>query len=232
MAALLLGTAACAAGWDWAALLILFFVAGSALSRVGAASKRARTASVVEKGDERDAVQVLANGGAFGAAAIASLVAPSESVLAFGAGALAAAAADTFATEIGTLVGGTPRSLLTRRPVAPGLSGGVTWAGTAASLVGAALIALAARALGWSAQVAWASFAGGVAGSLVDSLLGDTLQARRRCTRCDMPTERRVHVCGAPTHADGGVAWIGNDAVNLASTVAGGLLATLLSRLV
>ena len=232
MAALLLGTAACAAGWAWAALLILFFVAGTALSRTGAAAKRARTASVVEKGDERDAAQVLANGGAFGAAAIASLVAPGELALAFGAGALAAAAADTFATEIGTLVGGTPRSLLTRRPVALGMSGGVTWAGTAASLLGAALIALAARALGWSTQVAWAACAGGVAGGFVDSLLGAAVQARRRCPRCDLPTERRVHDCGTPSRADGGVAWLGNDAVNLASTIAGGLLAALLRRLV
>jgi uncharacterized protein (TIGR00297 family) len=231
-AALLLGTAACAAGWEWAALLILFFGAGTTLSHVGAAAKRARTASVVEKGDERDAAQVLANGGAFGAAALASLVAPSEPALAFGAGALAAAAADTFATEVGTLVGGTPRSLLTHRPVALGMSGGVTWAGTGASLAGAALLALSARALGWSAQVACASFAGGVAGSLVDSLLGAAAQARRRCPQCDRPTERRVHDCGAITVADGGVAWLGNDAVNLASTATGGLLAALLLRLV
>ena len=232
LAALLLGTAACAAGWEWAALLILFFVAGTTLSRIGGAAKRARTASVVEKGDERDAAQVLANGGAFGAAAIASLVAPGEPMLAFGAGALAAAAADTFATEIGTLVGGTPRSLLTRRPVTLGMSGGVTWAGSGASLVGAALIALAARALGWSAPAAWASLAGGVAGSLVDSLLGAALQARRRCPHCDLPTERVIHDCATPTRPDGGVAWIGNDAVNLASTVSGGLLAALFSRLV
>src|SRR3569623_1173215 len=55
-----IGVAALAAGWGWGALLIVYFVASTLLSRTGRAEKESRTASIVEKGGERDAVQVLA----------------------------------------------------------------------------------------------------------------------------------------------------------------------------
>jgi len=73
IAATVIGTLAVAAGWNWGALLILYFVSSTALSRVGRAEKEERTASVVAKGGQRDAIQVFANGGVFAAAAIAML---------------------------------------------------------------------------------------------------------------------------------------------------------------
>jgi len=130
-AALVVGTVAMTAGWAWGAALIVFFVASSLLSRVGRAAKAARTRAIVEKGDERDAWQVLANGGAFAVAALGVLVAPARAPwAAIGLGALAAATADTWATEVGTLAGGRPRSLAGWRPVPPGTSGAVSSVGT------------------------------------------------------------------------------------------------------
>src|SRR3954464_8873352 len=64
-AAVLVGTAAVAAGWSWGALLVLYFVSSSALSHAGGAEKERRTSGVVAKGGARDAVQVIANGGVF-----------------------------------------------------------------------------------------------------------------------------------------------------------------------
>src|SRR3569833_1751003 len=102
-AAVVVGTLAVAAGWSWGLLLILYFASSTLLSRIGKAEKERRTADVVEKGGERDAWQVFANGGVFAGAAVGSLVWPSPAWLALGAGALAASASDTWATEIGTL---------------------------------------------------------------------------------------------------------------------------------
>src|SRR5437870_3701993 len=65
VAATALGTLAIAAGWTWGALLIAFFITGSALSRWKRDEKARRTGATVEKGGERDAWQVLANGGVF-----------------------------------------------------------------------------------------------------------------------------------------------------------------------
>src|ERR1043166_4141362 len=126
VAAVLVGTAAVAAGWSWGALLIIYFASSTALSHFGRAEKERRTSAIVETGGERDAVQVLANGLVFAIAAIGAAVSPHTMWTALGGGALAASAADTWSTEIGTLYGRAPRSILTARRVDPGMSGGVS----------------------------------------------------------------------------------------------------------
>jgi uncharacterized protein (TIGR00297 family) len=224
------GTLAVAAAWSWGALLLIYFVASSLLSRMGRERKEARTAAIVEKGGERDAAQVLANGGVFAIAALGTIVHPSLAWLALGAGSLAASAADTWATEIGTLYGGAPRSLLGGAFVPPGTSGGVTLLGTVGGIVGAAFIAMIVLSASSWLTIAAAVFAGGVAGLITDSLLGATLQARRWCDSCAHETERHVHHCGTATRAAGGLGWLDNDAVNFASNAIGGLLAALLLR--
>lgn len=218
--AILLGAAASAAGWAWAALLVAYFAASSALSHWKRAAKEARTGSVVAKGGARDAWQVLANGGVFGAAALASISLPHPAWPAVAVGALAASTADTWGTEIGTATGGTPRSLLGGGAVPPGTSGAVSAAGSLATLAGAAFIALLASALGWD-DIVVPALAGGVAGAFADSLLGATLQQRRWCDACQAATERPVHGCGTRTRVAGGIAWLDNDVVNLLCTAVG-----------
>src|SRR5579884_3019402 len=142
------GALSAAAGWSWAILLIAYFVASTLLSRWGRREKERRTASVVAKGGERDAIQVMANGGVFAAAALGMIAHPDARWLALGVGSLAASAADTWATEVGTLVGGVPRSITSFRRVAPGTSGGVSSWGTVAAVLGAIFVALIARLLG------------------------------------------------------------------------------------
>jgi uncharacterized protein (TIGR00297 family) len=227
VAATLVGALALLVSWRWGLLLILYFATSSALSRLGNDKKTARTISVIEKGGERDAIQVLANGAVFAVAALLAILIPAHEMrwAALGAGALAASASDSWATEIGTLVGGTPRSIVGFRPLPFGMSGGVTLAGSIAAIAGAAVIALFAVALAWPVRAAFAAFVGGIAGSTLDSLLGATLQLRRRCDRCDCDTERTIHDCGATTSRAAGIAWLGNDAVNLICGAAGGLLA-------
>jgi len=219
--ATVIGTVSVAAGWDWGALLITFFLASTVLSRVGRQRKEQRTRAIVEKGGERDALQVLANGGLFAVAAVAYVAYPVTLWQAIGAGALAASTADTWATEIGTMSAAAPRSILTGRPVPPGTSGGVTASGTMASLLGAAFLGGMALLIGWPARVAAAAVVGGLVGSTADSVLGATLQARRKCPQCNLETERLVHSCGATTTASGGLAWLTNDGVNAVSSAIG-----------
>jgi uncharacterized protein (TIGR00297 family) len=230
-AATAVGTLALLAGWKWGVLLLIYFVTSSSLSRLGANLKTSRTTSIIEKGGERDAIQVAANGVVFAIAAALAVLLPGQAVswAALGAGALAASASDTWGTEIGTLVGGTPRSIIGFAQVPVGMSGGVTLAGFFASVAGAAFVALIAAVLGWSARIAIATFIGGVAGSTIDSLLGASLQTRRRCDRCACETERIVHDCGTPTRRSRGLAWLSNDAVNFVCGAVGGLLALMIT---
>jgi uncharacterized protein (TIGR00297 family) len=218
-----------AAGWGWAITLVTFFVSANLLSRYGRAARDARIGDMVERrGGERDAWQVAANGGVFAALAIASLVHPSADWLPPAAGAIAASTADTWATEIGTLAAHPPRLITTGRLVPTGTSGGVSWAGSLAGLAGAMFIAIVALLAGWSAPAAEAAIAGGVTGMLVDSLAGATIQRRQWCEQCDKPTEQLVHSCGTTTEMRGGFHWVGNDAVNAISSIAGAVVGAIL----
>jgi uncharacterized protein (TIGR00297 family) len=220
LAAVVVGTIITAAGWRWSILLIAFFLSASILSRLEE-DRKEESLGEVEKGRERDAWQVLANGGVFAMIAIASLIHPSNAWLPIAAGSISASTADTWATEIGTLSKRPPKSITSRLVVPPGTSGGVTWLGTVAALAGAATIALCAMILGWGSKVALAALVGGLSGAIVDSIAGATIQRQQWCDRCNKSTERTVHRCGTTTRPAGGVRWINNDAVNAISSVAG-----------
>jgi len=225
VAAVACGTLCVVGGWRWAGLLISYFVAATALSWAGRSEKESRTGGIVSKGGERDAMQVIANGGVYSLAA-ASTAAIHAPYLIWGAlGAIAAASADTWATEIGVWLGGEPRLVTNGTIVRSGTSGGVTGAGLLGSAAGAAWIALCAMLLGFTGRgVVAAALVGGIGGSLVDSLVGATIQERRWCDACAEPTERTVHLCGGTTRRVGGIIWLDNDVVNLVSTFAGFLL--------
>lgn len=211
-------------GWHGAAVLFAFFIPSTLLSRLGRARKR----ELVDIGKQgaRDAWQVCANGGVATLAILASLHYGAPMLVAF-AGAFAAASADTWATEIGTLAKGAPRSILTFRPLATGLSGGITAAGSLAQIGGAAIVALVAMLV----HVApfWPVFAGGVIGSIADSILGATLQTLRYCPSCARDCETNPHHCGTPTIVRRGLRWFDNDAVNFVATVCGAAAALVLS---
>jgi uncharacterized protein (TIGR00297 family) len=228
IASVAVGTISIAAGWSWGALLVAFFVSASALSAMGQRQKAERVGSIIVKVGERDAAQVLANGGVYAVAALGFLVAPASIWYAIGAGALAASAADTWATEVGTLAGGDPRSIISGARVPPGTSGGVTLLGTAAGVGGALFIAAGATLANWPVALAAVAL-GGVAGALADSVLGATLQARRWCELCAQYTERLVHSCGTVSRRAGGLDGLDNDAVNAVCSGVGALVALLLS---
>lgn len=228
-AGFIIGAICTAAGWSWGLLLVTLFVSANALSRYHRSTKLARTWDVVEKAGERDAWQVAANGGVFTAAAIGELIHPSAFWLPLAAGAIAASTADTWATEIGTLADHPPKLITTGETVPTGTSGGVTWAGTLAGLAGAASIAGLALLLGWGIRAALAAVAGGIAGSLVDSVVGATLQRRRWCEQCGKPTERLLHNCGTTTRPHGGIRWVDNDVVNAVSSATGAVVGLVLA---
>ncbi len=223
-----LGTLTAAAGYPWAILLIAYFASSSALSRFGAAEKERRTGGIVAKGGQRDARQVLANGGVFGVAALGMLLQPGVWWMALAAGSLAASAADTWATEIGTRFGGVPRSILSGKSVPAGTSGGVTVIGSLGAMAGAVFVALVSLAIGWTRLTALSAAAGGIVGGLADSLLGATIQVRRWCDACSLATERSTHDCGATTRVSGGITGFDNDMVNLFSVIIGSAAATAL----
>lgn len=216
-------------GLDWALVLIVFFVSSSALSRLAQRRKRALQA-VFSKGGRRDAAQVLANGGIAGGIVLLHGLFPQGIVLwAAFAGALAAVNADTWATELGVLSRTPPRLITSGRVVERGTSGGISLIGTLSAAGGALLIGVTAALLRPAESgLALALIAGaaGLLGSLVDSLLGATLQAIYHCPVCAKETERHpLHTCGAKTSLARGLAWMTNDVVNALCAQTGALAA-------
>lgn len=219
LAAIAVGTAVLwGTGWAGGAALLVFFGGSSLVSRITA---HATPAWVDARGNQRDVIQVFANGGM---ALFGGLWAGHDPIagLAIVTGSLAAAAADTWATSLGGLSRSKPRLIHSGRSVPAGTSGGVSLAGTGGGLIGAVLVAGAAGMMAGNTRLILLGTAVGVAGMMADSLLGATLQGRFRCVSCQLPSERRTHRCGARTEPVGGVAWIGNDAVNLLATVLAG----------
>jgi uncharacterized protein (TIGR00297 family) len=224
-------------GWEWGTLLVAFFISSSALSFYRAHEKQ-RLAEKFAKGHQRDLGQAMANGGTATLLAVFSRFLPlpgrgGETVwFAACAGAMATVNADTWATELGVLNPHPPRLITTGQEVEVGTSGAVTWLGTAASLGGALLIGLLGGLGSLVLHQDWASAgvlllaatAGGLTGSLLDSVLGATVQAIYWCDACHKETERRVHHCGTQTRLARGWRWLGNDLVNFCAAAVGALI--------
>ena len=237
LAAVLVGTITFGfGGWAWGLVLVAFFSSSSALSRYRQAEKR-ELAQRFGKGAQRDHGQVLANGGL---AAILSLLYfshPAAALLAAFLGAMATVNADTWGTEIGVLSPAPPRLITTGRRVPVGASGGISLLGTAASTLGALFIGLVGHILlglqnmlagDDPLQLSWIipiTLVGGLLGSLLDSLLGATVQGVFYCARCEKETEKEVHGCGLRTTHLRGWRWLNNDVVNLLSSVGGAAVA-------
>jgi uncharacterized protein (TIGR00297 family) len=234
VASTVLGTIVFGAGsWQWAVLLLVFFFTSSALGRAYK-PRKLRYGEDYAKGDRRDAGQVAANGAVAAAFVALHVVFPGAGWTWIGfAASLAAANADTWATELGVLSGSRPRLVTNpNRQVETGTSGGISVAGTLAAVGGSVLIAASAGvldpAVGWLALAAIA--VGGILGAAVDSVLGATIQAIYFCPVDQRETEKHpLHGCGSPTTLVRGWSWLNNDWVNAACTATGAITACLLS---
>ncbi|KAL7282856.1 hypothetical protein ACG7TL_002269 [Trametes sanguinea] len=202
--------------------LIIFYLAGSRATKVGKTLKKQ-----LEEGHQdagyRNAAQVLCN------SLTAALTAVLWSALHF-----ACCLGDTLASELGILSRSPPILITTLKTVPPGTNGGLSLVGTLASLMGglimgvtmavSLLVQSTACRSAWSdvllPLVLWGTAAGGL-GSLLDSLLGATLQ----CTRFLNTTKRILtDEAGAPTpDADvkivSGYDILTNNQVNLISSI-------------
>lgn len=227
-------------GFSWAVILVGFFFSSSLLSKVFKRQK-AQMQEKFSKGNRRDVWQVWANGGVAGIFVIFHVFFPDQTWpwLAF-CGALAAVNADTWATELGVLSKKKPINLVTGKQVEPGTSGGISLLGTTYSVLAAAFIALLAIIF-WPKYIPNVTFphlisvfmgitVAGLLASLVDSLLGATIQAMYYCPQCKKETEKTpVHLCGHETRFERGWKWLNNDWVNTICALIGGFVMVMIA---
>jgi uncharacterized protein (TIGR00297 family) len=156
------------------AILALFVIGGSLLTRLGYGSK-ARTGTAQEHSGRRSARNALANCAV--ATFCATLAATgSEPFIAAFVASLGAAFADTAESELGQLLSRTPHLITTLQKVPPGTDGAISFPGTLAGVGAAILTAALGLALGMletppsAILVAIAAFLGTVTDSLIGAL--------------------------------------------------------------
>ena len=120
-----------AGGWPWIIPLVFFFISASILSHLHH-----------KPYSHRNILQILANGGVGTLFAIIYFFTDFPPAIVLYLGAIGAATADTWATEIGFYSKSEPRLVLSKKIVARGVSGGVTFLGTLGSATGAFIIGI------------------------------------------------------------------------------------------
>lgn len=215
--------------WEFSIPILLFFFLSSVLSKLGKKWKQ-RFADTFQKGGRRDSGQVIANGGIAGIIVLLWNYFPQDVWYFVFVGSVAAVTADTWATEIGVFSRNSPRDVLTFRRVAPGTSGGITLLGLTGGLLGSFIIVYIGSLVTHRYDhvlKAGALFAivvaAGLVGSLVDSILGTTVQAQYRCNVCGKITEKKIHCQNHPTALIAGYRLIDNDVVNLICAISGAM---------
>jgi uncharacterized protein (TIGR00297 family) len=155
------------------AVLALFVVGGSLLTRLGYSSKQ-RTGTAQEHGGRRSARNALANCAVATLCAILAATGSEPFAAAFVAS-LGAAFADTAESEIGQLFSRTPRLITTLQQVPPGTDGAISVPGTVAGIGAAGLTATLGLVLGMLETTASAFIVALAAfvGTIADSLIGD-----------------------------------------------------------
>ncbi|KAL0117308.1 hypothetical protein PUN28_010275 [Cardiocondyla obscurior] len=221
--------------------LMAFFVTGSKVTKFRSMQKKKLEADFKE-GGQRNWIQVLCNGGMATQLALLYLLDAGSgerpidfdkeyrsSWLSVGIiGAFACCNGDTWASEIGTVIGTSdPFLITTRRKVPKGTNGGVSWIGLICSVIGGFVVGLfyyimilntvdtavlQLAAPQWPILVV-AAF-GGLFGSVLDSILGATLQYSGVDEKGNI-VERQgkgvKHICGRQI--------LDNHSVNLLSSI-------------
>jgi uncharacterized protein (TIGR00297 family) len=183
------------------AALTALFVLTWAATRLG--FRRKQELGVAERGDGRNAWQVLANLGVAALASVFFSLTGNRAWLVAASAALAEAATDTVASEIGQ-THRTARLITTWQELPAGTDGGVTPLGTAAGAFAGLLVACVAAGAGMIPRAQfWIPCAAGFAGMVVDSILGATVQRR---------------------------GWMNNEAVNLLGTLAAAVIAYVIAK--
>ena len=196
-------------------LLLSFLMLSVVIDKLKKHSKR-QDDNITKRGDERDSVQVFANGlipAVF--AVIAFLTGHFVFVLAFNV-ALAECFSDTAASGLGSFAKKV-YDPFRRKKLQNGLSGGMSVIGTVASLIAPFDFLTISLAFG-VLNVKWWLISSVCAflGAVFDSALGSLIQAKYRCALCNCITEREVH-CNKKTEKIAGMRIITNDVVNILS---------------
>jgi uncharacterized protein (TIGR00297 family) len=209
-------------GWQWTIPVLTFFISSSILSKIGH-SKKQHFRLLFEKSSKRDSKQVFANGGLALLIIVVYFFTSQDIFFYLYLASLAAANADTWATELGVFSISRPRLLTTFKRVEKGSSGAISFAGSSAAFLGSLAVVhsgLFFKDLSLSPVLILTLC--GLLATFIDSLLGATLQAQYQSA--DRITEKAFDESGQPHQLIRGLKWLNNDLVNFLSILCAPLI--------
>lgn len=201
-------TGACivsAGGWMYLVPMLVFFIAGSL------------SGSLHKKGGQksgRNAIQVLTNGGVAGLCILAYGLTGHQIFEVAYLVSVGISLTDTLSGDIGIASGKIPFDIITLKPVDPGMSGGISFGGTAGGIGVSVLFGLMCYFLfDISMADLYIIAVFGTAGMVADSVLGSLYQAKYMDsgTLTESPENNAVLVRGQR--------WMTNEMVNLLSNL-------------
>ena len=209
----------------FSSVMLFFFFSSSLLSNLGS-DQKSKLMAYAQKINQRDAWQILANGLIPTLLLIVWFNSQESIFILLFLTSLAAATADTWATEIGVLSKSEPRSIFGFNTVPKGTSGGVSILGTMAGFAGSVTVAILGLLvfslflqLPFTLQNVLLVAMIGLIAQIFDSILGASFQAKYRCLKCERTCEEDTHCLGAGTELISGWKWMNNDVVNFLSGV-------------
>ncbi|KAK8595643.1 hypothetical protein V6N12_064157 [Hibiscus sabdariffa] len=240
-----------AVGYRFGAMLLAFFFSSSKLTKVGEDKKR-RVDADFKEGGQRNWIQVFSNSGIAAVLSVAignltgwedKCLESKDSVLITALiggiiGHYSCCNGDTWSSELGVLSDDQPRLITTFKPVRRGTNGGVTKTGLLAALAAGTVVGLTFVLVGFFTTrcsdgmamkqllVIPLSAVAGLLGSLIDSLLGATLQFSGFCS----VRNKVVGKPGPTVRKISGLGFLDNNAVNLVSILLTTLLTSIASR--
>lgn len=208
-------------------MLVSFLMLGVLVDKIKSTILKRGRNDTFQKRECRSHTQVLANGSVSALCALMYFASYERIFLVAFVASLAEALADTSASGIGVSSRYT-YDIFRMKKCEKGLSGGVSFIGTLASLVASYGMALIGYAFGvFDLGEVLIVTAAGFFGCLFDSLLGSIAQAKYRCVSCGKIIESKSH-CGEDAERISGFTHIDNDTVNLMSCIFAAIFAAVL----
>ena len=213
-------------GYRLAVLVIALFAVAAVVTKVSSRLFSQKTNAPQKTA--RKSIQILANSSVAVSFAIAYFFSGAKWLLFVAFVVIIEEFADSMSSDVGRLAKNPPVDILRFKRVPAGTSGGVSLLGTVTALVAAFLAGLLALAF-FKNPLLYVAISGvAFLGTIVDSVLGSSLQGIFKCPVCGAITEKKVH-CDVPTTLVKGFAAVDNSLVNfLSSAVSAGIASVVL----